>query len=94
MSGNYAQDWKPKNLGGTFYPSAKEELKYWASRAGNDPMVSVPVSTLRAAVDFRECGERTTLFFDEDGPLSNPLEIQCREQEGHKNNHYNGYCSW
>lgn len=92
--GNYAQDWKPRNLGGTIYYDPKKELEYWADRAGHEPMVAVPVATLRAAAAFRECGSRTTITSDEDGPLSIPLEIQCRRQENHEENHYNGYCSW
>jgi hypothetical protein len=93
MSGNYAQNWEPRNLGGSVYYDPRRELEYWADRAGSEPMVAVPVATLRAAAEVRECGETTVLTADEDGPMA-PLTIRCRQPEGHLLDHYNGYCSW
>lgn len=94
MSGNYAHDWKPRNLGGSIYYDPRRELEYWASRAGSDSMVAVPVATLRAAAQVYECGETTVLTGDEDGPLAEPLTIRCRLPEKHTESHHNGYCSW
>jgi hypothetical protein len=94
MSGNHAHDWKPRNLGGSIYYDPRKELEYWANRAGAEPMVAVPVATLRAAAAVRECGDTTTLVSDEDGPLKHPLIIRCREPENHQTDHFNGYCSW
>lgn len=95
---NQARDWKPRNLGGRFYTDPREELLYWANRADNsgrsDPMVAVPVATLRAAAELRECGARSILRSDEDGPVVPPLEIQCRRATNHQPKHFNGYVSW
>lgn len=94
MSGNYAQDWKPRNLGGRIYYDPRDELRYWAARADNDPMVAVPVATIRAVAELRECSARRIVRADEDGPLTHPVEIVCRKPSGHENDHSNGYSSW
>lgn len=98
MTGNQASDWKPRNLGGRFYDDPRLELLFWADRADNagrcEPMVAVPVATLRAAAAVRECGARSMLHGDEDGPISPPVEIQCRLVTDHALRHFNGYVSW
>lgn len=102
MSGTYAQDWVPRNLGGSIYYDPQKELDYWANQGNGQPMVAVPVSTLRAAARRVECSARTVVTSDEDGELSEPIEIVCRLPSGHGtmlsgtplNQHFNGYTHW
>lgn len=101
-TGNYARDWEPKNLGGSVIYDPKRELDYWASRCDGQPMVAVPVSTLRAAAARVECSARTVITADEDGPLSEGVELICRLPLGHgtrssktpMKQHFNGYTHW
>lgn len=92
----YAQDWRPRNLGGSIYYDPRRELEYWAdSVPQGQTMVAVPVSTLRAAAAVRECRETVVSQSDEDGPLPAPVVLHCRQPEGHPpGGHSNGAASW
>jgi len=87
-----ARDWKPKNLDGSIYYDPREELSYWA-RSTTFPMVAVPVETLLAAAELRECRSQTVSYSDEDGPMP-PMTLHCRKPDGHQGPHYNGYATW
>ncbi len=96
MNGTYAQDWKPINFRGTCHYDPRDELRARAAEARDrhDEWVAIPIALAAACVDLRECGARTLLRADEDGPLSEPVEIQCRKPSGHDYDHFNGYCTW
>lgn len=74
----------------------RDELRARAKRAerGNDSYVAIPVELAIVCANLRECGATTDLTGDEDGPLSEPLTIQCRKPANHDYDHYNGSISW
>lgn len=88
--------WKPINYEGSIYYDPREELLARAERArrGNDTYVAIPVKLAIACGNTRECGARTMLTGDEDGPFSKPIEIQCINPRDHDHMHYNGYTNW
>ena len=88
--------WKPINYEGVIYRDPREELLARAARAkqGNDTYVAIPIKLAIACGNIRECGVRTTISRDEDGPFSKPIEIQCSKPRGHEHAHYNGYTNW
>lgn len=92
----YARDWKPINFRGSIAYDPRQELAARAdvARQLGDTYVAVPLALAAACAEIRECGVRFWLTSDEDGPLSEPQEIQCRKPDGHDYDHYNGYCSW
>lgn len=59
-----------------------------------DTYVAVPIALAAACAELRECGARYVMTHDEDGPLPQPQEIQCRKPEGHNHDHFNGYLTW
>lgn len=92
-TGPFARDWKPRNLGGSIYYDPRDELAYWADST-DEPMVAVPVATLRAAAELRVCRASTVSNGDEDGPFTSPVTLHCKKAEGHRGDHFNGYASW
>lgn len=88
--------WQPINYRGVIHYDPRDELRARAEAACDDGTgcVMVPRALALACAELRECGARTVLHADEDGPLPTPQEIQCRKPEGHEHDHYNGYCHW
>jgi hypothetical protein len=91
------EKWKPGNRGGRFYHDPQAELRFWIYRAGDFPMVAVPVELLVACERRRECDATTIATGDEDGPMP-PMTIYCRLNSDHKDlgvkSHFNGYYHW
>jgi len=89
-------EWKPINYKGhwNYDPRGELLLRAQVAQENNDDYVAIPVKLAIACGKLRECGATTILTGDEDGPLSTPLQIQCRKPEKHSGKHYNGYCEW
>lgn len=94
------EKWKPINWRGAWNHDPRDELRDRArvAQRNNDSYVAVPVALALAVADLQECGARTTITGDEDGPLKTPIMVFCRRLKGHEDKgipmHFNGAVNW
>lgn len=94
---NNMKKWTPGNYEGSIFYDPRAELLARTRRAikGNDTYVAIPVELAIACGELRECGARTILKGDEEGPFKTPIEIQCRRIQNHREEyHFNGAVTW